>query len=67
MSDRCGYRWRAPWIAPPTADPIDVAYYRKHRPPQVCIKPRGHAGDHEDWSKITTSQQAATLGGKTEQ
>jgi hypothetical protein len=48
----CGYQWRAPWIAPRDVDLVDAAYYRHHRPNEVCVLSLGHAGHHMDHARV---------------
>ena len=56
---QCGHSWRPPWIPPPSADPVDVAYYQKHRSNVTCVLPRGHEGDHRSDHKVTTANRGA--------
>lgn len=57
----CGKQWRAPWIPPPDSDPIDAAYYQKHRGNERCVLPYGHEGDHRSRTNVTARNEREVI------
>lgn len=52
----CGYAWKAPYIYPPDTP---LYYEQISRPPERCVLPRGHEGDHRSIYKVTAKNQGA--------